>query len=77
MLARKSFETPRSDQFNIKKVGIQTNKPLNWQHGGYTCIDIICINRRFMPVATKDKLSILDVWGAYGQKDIKILDRRR
>ena len=23
----------------------------------------------------KDKLSILDVWGAYGQKDIKILDR--
>ena len=22
----------------------------------------------------KDKLSILDVWGAYGQKDIKILD---
>ena len=75
MLARKSFETPRSDQFNIKKVGIQTNKPLNWQHGGYTCIDIICINRRFIPVATKDKLSILDVWGAYGQKDIKILDR--
>ena len=75
VLARKSFETPRSDQFNIKKVGIQTNKPLNWQHGGYTCIDIICINRCFIPVATKDKLSILDVWGAYGQKDIKILDR--
>ena len=25
----------------------------------------------------KDKLSILDVWGAYGQKDIKILDRAR
>ena len=23
----------------------------------------------------KDKLSILDVWGAYGQKDIEILDR--
>ena len=23
----------------------------------------------------KDKLSILDVWGTYGQKDIKILDR--
>ena len=23
----------------------------------------------------KDKLPILDVWGAYGQKDIKILDR--
>ena len=54
MLARKSFETPRSDQFNIKKVGIQTNKPLNWQHGGYTCSDIICINRRFIPVATKE-----------------------
>ena len=54
MLARKSFETPRSDQFKIKKVGIQTNKPLNWQHGGYTCSDIICINRRFIPVATKE-----------------------
>ena len=25
---RKIFETPRSDQFDIKKVGIQTNKPL-------------------------------------------------
>ena len=23
----------------------------------------------------KDKLSILDMWGAYGQKDIEILDR--
>ena len=23
----------------------------------------------------KDKLSILDVWGAYGQKDIKMIDR--
>ena len=33
---RKIFETPRSDQFDIKKVGIQTNKPLNWHHGGYT-----------------------------------------
>ena len=25
----------------------------------------------------KDKLSILDVWGAYGQKDIKLLDRSK
>ena len=47
-------ETPRSDQFNIKKVGIQTNKPLNWHHGGYTCIDFICLNRRFVPVVTKE-----------------------
>ena len=23
----------------------------------------------------KDKLFVLDVWGAYGQKDIEILDR--
>ena len=25
----------------------------------------------------KDKLSILDVWGTYGQKDIKLLDRSK
>ena len=50
----KKAETPRSDQFNIKKVGIQTNKPLNWHHGGYTCIDFKCLNRRFIPVATKE-----------------------
>ena len=57
MLARKSFETPRSDQFNIKKVGIQTNKPLNWHHGGCTCIELICLDRRFIPVATKEPLT--------------------
>ena len=32
---RKTFETLRSYQFDIKKVGIQTNKSLNWHHGGY------------------------------------------
>ena len=57
MLARKSFETPRSDQFNIKKVGIQTNKPLNWHHGGCTCIELLCLDRRFIPVATKEPLT--------------------
>ena len=54
MYARKLVETPRSDQFNIKKVGIQTNKPLNWHHGGCTCIDLICLDRRFIPMATKE-----------------------
>ena len=43
--------------FNIKKVGIQTNKPLNWHHGRYTCIDFICLNRRFIPVATKEQFT--------------------
>ena len=57
MLARKSFETPRSDQFNIKKVVIQTNKPLNWHHGGCICIELICLDRRFIPVATKEPLT--------------------
>ena len=54
MYARKSVETPQSDQFNIKKVDIQTNKPLNLQHGGYTCIGFIFLDRRFIPVATKE-----------------------
>ena len=56
-VARKTVETPWSDQFNIKRVGIQTNKPLNWQHGGYTCIDFICLNRCFIPVATKEQFT--------------------
>ena len=46
--------TPRSDQFDIKKGGIQTNKPLNWHHGGCTCIDFIFLNCRFIPVVTKE-----------------------
>ena len=54
MYARKSVETPRSDQFDIKKLGIQTNKPLNWHHGGYTCIDFIYLDHRFNPVAMKE-----------------------
>ena len=56
MYARKSVETPRSDKFDIK-VGIQTNKPLNWHHGGCTCIAFICLDRRFIPVATKEPLT--------------------
>ena len=55
--ARKLVETPRSDQFNIKDLGIQTNKPLNWHHGGYTCIDFIFLNCRFILVATKEPLT--------------------
>ena len=32
----------RTDRFNIKKIGIQTNKPLNWNHGRYTYRLISC-----------------------------------
>ena len=35
-LERSPSETPRTDHFNIKKVGFQTNKPLNWHDGRYT-----------------------------------------
>ena len=35
-LERSPFEIPRTDYFNIKKVGFQTNKPLNWHDGRYT-----------------------------------------
>ena len=45
------------DVFDIKKIGIQAKKTLNWHHGGCTCIDFICLDRRFIPVATKEPLT--------------------
>ena len=32
----KTVEIPRSDHFNIKNVGIQTNTPLSWHDSRYT-----------------------------------------
>ena len=57
MYARKSVKTPRSDQFDIKKGRYSVKKPLNWHHGGCTCIDFISLDRRFIPVATKEPLT--------------------
>ena len=39
---------------NEKNIWNASVWPLNWHHGGCTCIDFICLDRCFIPVATKE-----------------------